>query len=212
MEMPDSVIGIMEGVVALQATYGVVSTIVIYVRAFVMFITFGYLRLRRRRYYRNKSQYIIMSNVTRRDEATQLVNMSLNTLLKLHSVLLVTPQHVPENCTDSRWKYFKICRVIEIGKRIISVNVLVVCDQNMNYIYVLSRWEGSAADSRVLCDAVTRTHGLKVNVVSDHTANKAEEGDDRRRQPDGLYNDHSLQLVYTSHVGDRPMSKQEEMT
>ncbi|KAL8495124.1 hypothetical protein ACS0TY_019333 [Phlomoides rotata] len=32
----------------------------------------------------------------------------------------------------------------------------------MNYIYVLSGWEGSAADSRVLRDAVTRTHGLKV--------------------------------------------------
>ncbi|KAL6504693.1 hypothetical protein OROHE_023451 [Orobanche hederae] len=32
----------------------------------------------------------------------------------------------------------------------------------MNFIYVLLDWEGSAADSRVLRDAVSRTHGLKV--------------------------------------------------
>lgn len=36
-----------------------------------------------------------------------------------------------------------------------SVNVLVVCDHNMNYVYVLTGWEGSAADSRVLRDAIT---------------------------------------------------------
>lgn len=44
----------------------------------------------------------------------------------------------------------------------LSINVLVVCDQNMNYIYVLSRWEGSAADRRVLRDAITLTNGLRV--------------------------------------------------
>ncbi|KAL8492154.1 hypothetical protein ACS0TY_023692 [Phlomoides rotata] len=32
----------------------------------------------------------------------------------------------------------------------ISVNALAVCDIHMNYIYVLTGWEGSAADSRVL--------------------------------------------------------------
>lgn len=38
----------------------------------------------------------------------------------------------------------------------VSVNVLAVCDKNMNFIYVLTGWEGSAADGRVLRDAVTR--------------------------------------------------------
>ncbi|KAL8484114.1 hypothetical protein ACS0TY_026708 [Phlomoides rotata] len=84
------------------------------------------------------------------------------------------------NCTDNRWKYFKGClgaldgtyipiKVLATDmscyrnrKGIISVNVLAVCDRNMNYIYVLFGWEGSATDSRVLRDAVTRTHGLKV--------------------------------------------------
>lgn len=32
----------------------------------------------------------------------------------------------------------------------------------MNFVYVLSGWEGSAADSRVLRDAVTRPNGLKI--------------------------------------------------
>ncbi|KAH6822384.1 hypothetical protein C2S53_003849 [Perilla frutescens var. hirtella] len=41
--------------------------------------------------------------------------------------------------------------------------MLAVCDQNMNYVYVLTGWEGSAADSRVLCDVITRSNGLKVS-------------------------------------------------
>ncbi|KAH6805242.1 hypothetical protein C2S51_030073 [Perilla frutescens var. frutescens] len=41
--------------------------------------------------------------------------------------------------------------------------MLAVCDKNMNYVYVLTGWEGSAANSRVLCDAITRPNGLKVS-------------------------------------------------
>ncbi|XP_057779518.1 uncharacterized protein LOC130998101 [Salvia miltiorrhiza] len=44
----------------------------------------------------------------------------------------------------------------------ISTNVLGVCDRNLQFVYVLSGWEGSAADSRVLRDALNRPHGLKV--------------------------------------------------
>lgn len=44
----------------------------------------------------------------------------------------------------------------------ISTNVLVVCDRNMQYVYVLPVWEGSASDARVLHDAVNRPNGLKV--------------------------------------------------
>ncbi|KAL8487679.1 hypothetical protein ACS0TY_024121 [Phlomoides rotata] len=44
----------------------------------------------------------------------------------------------------------------------ISVNVLGVVDTNMKFVYVLTGWEGSAADSRVLRDAINRTSGLKV--------------------------------------------------
>ncbi|KAL0433435.1 UNVERIFIED_CONTAM: hypothetical protein Slati_2677800 [Sesamum latifolium] len=44
----------------------------------------------------------------------------------------------------------------------IAVNVLGVCDRDMRFIYVLVGWEGNAADSRVLRDAITRTIGLKI--------------------------------------------------
>ncbi|KAH6783242.1 hypothetical protein C2S52_008201 [Perilla frutescens var. hirtella] len=46
----------------------------------------------------------------------------------------------------------------------VTVNMLVVCDQNMNYVYVLTGCEGSVADSRVLRDAISRSNGLKVPI------------------------------------------------
>lgn len=33
---------------------------------------------------------------------------------------------------------------------------------NMNFVYVLTGWEGSAADSRVLRDAISRQHKLMI--------------------------------------------------
>ncbi|KAL8497093.1 hypothetical protein ACS0TY_020681 [Phlomoides rotata] len=47
-------------------------------------------------------------------------------------------------------------------KGLVTVNVFGVCDMNMKFIYVLTRWEGSTTDSRVLRDAINHTHGLKV--------------------------------------------------
>lgn len=35
-------------------------------------------------------------------------NCVLNTLLKLYTILLVTPEPVADDDTDSRWKYFKV--------------------------------------------------------------------------------------------------------
>ena len=49
-------------------------------------------------------------------------------------------------------------------KNEIATNVLGVCSQDMQfiYIYILPRWEGSTADSRVLRNAISRRNGLKV--------------------------------------------------
>ncbi|KAK9271994.1 hypothetical protein L1049_002363 [Liquidambar formosana] len=47
-------------------------------------------------------------------------------------------------------------------KNEIATNVLGVCSQDMQFIYVLPGWEGSAADSRVLQDAVSWRNGLIV--------------------------------------------------
>ncbi|CAL2240256.1 unnamed protein product [Prunus armeniaca] len=44
----------------------------------------------------------------------------------------------------------------------ISQNVLAACNFDLEFMYVLSRWEGSAHDSKVLSDALSRRNGLKV--------------------------------------------------
>ncbi|XP_075490887.1 uncharacterized protein LOC142529279 [Primulina tabacum] len=104
----------------------------------------------------------------------------LGSVLKLHTILLVKPSPVDETCTDETWKWLKGCigaldgtyinvhvPVLEKGKYrtrkgTIAVNVLGVCNRDMNFIYALCGWEGSAADARVLRDALSRDDGLKV--------------------------------------------------
>ncbi|KAG8380356.1 hypothetical protein BUALT_Bualt06G0007000 [Buddleja alternifolia] len=107
-------------------------------------------------------------------------NNVLTVLLKLHTLFLVKPVPIEEDCANDRWKWFKGClgaldgtyiplRVAQKDKGRyrnrkgdISTNVLAVCDINMNYVYMLCGWEGSAADSRVLKDAITRANGFRI--------------------------------------------------
>ncbi|KAG8388663.1 hypothetical protein BUALT_Bualt02G0148700 [Buddleja alternifolia] len=107
-------------------------------------------------------------------------NGVLSVLLKLHSLFLVKPTPIEDDCTNELWKWFKGClgaldgtyiplRVAQKDKARyrnrkgdVSVNVLAVYDINMNYVYMLCGWEGSAADSRVLKDAITRDNGFRV--------------------------------------------------
>ncbi|KAL0290075.1 UNVERIFIED_CONTAM: hypothetical protein Sangu_2589800 [Sesamum angustifolium] len=104
----------------------------------------------------------------------------LHAVCKLHAVLLANLTLITEDCLDLRWKWFKGClgaldgtfidvrvQLHEKGryrtrKRQVAVNGLGVCNPNMQFIYVLSGWEGSAADSRVLRDAIHRDGGLCV--------------------------------------------------
>ncbi|KAG6436906.1 hypothetical protein SASPL_101810 [Salvia splendens] len=44
----------------------------------------------------------------------------------------------------------------------ITTNTIAVCDQHLRFIYVFPGWEGSAGDSRILRDAVSRPLGLQV--------------------------------------------------
>ncbi|KAI3708695.1 hypothetical protein L2E82_38050 [Cichorium intybus] len=103
-----------------------------------------------------------------------------NAVIRLHSRLLKKPEPVLDDCTDHRWKWFTNCLGALDGtyikcivpveekaryrtrKNDIATNVLGVCSQDMQFIYVLTGWEGSAADGRVLRDALLRPHGLKV--------------------------------------------------
>ncbi|KAH9722638.1 DDE Tnp4 domain-containing protein [Citrus sinensis] len=114
------------------------------------------------------------------ETVSRYFNSVLNEVLWLHNVLLRVPDPVPENCTDERWKWFKNClgaldgtyirvRVSEnykpryrTRKGEIATNVLGVCSRDMKFIFVMSGWEGSASDSRVLRDALNKPTSLKV--------------------------------------------------
>ncbi|XP_024978959.1 uncharacterized protein LOC112516168 [Cynara cardunculus var. scolymus] len=104
---------------------------------------------------------------------SRYVHRVLSALLRVQDILFSKPTPVEDDCTDRRWKWFKGClgaingTYIEVTvhesdkpryrtrKGHIAINVLGACTRNMNFIYVLSGWEGSATDSRVLRDAVT---------------------------------------------------------
>ncbi|KAL0423932.1 UNVERIFIED_CONTAM: hypothetical protein Sradi_0928000 [Sesamum radiatum] len=106
----------------------------------------------------------------------------LHAVCKMHKVLLAKPTPIANDCSDPRWKWFKGClgaldstfidvRVPEhekgryrTRKCQVEVNVLGVCNPNMQFIFVLSGWEGSAADGRVLRDAIHRPNGLRVPI------------------------------------------------
>jgi hypothetical protein len=47
-------------------------------------------------------------------------------------------------------------------KQRITTNVLGVCDRQMKFLYVLAGWEGSASDSRILRDAMSREDSFVV--------------------------------------------------
>ncbi|CAN1175207.1 hypothetical protein LINPERHAP2_LOCUS31819 [Linum perenne] len=111
---------------------------------------------------------------------SRTIRKVLCSILKLHHILLAEPIPVPDNCTDARWKYFKGCfgaldgTLINVRapkrfqaryrtrKGTTAINVLGVCNQNLQFIYCLAGWEGSAHDSRVLRDALSRPDDFRV--------------------------------------------------
>ncbi|KAG8499127.1 hypothetical protein CXB51_005587 [Gossypium anomalum] len=104
----------------------------------------------------------------------------LNAVIHLQDVLFKKAKPITANSTDLRWKWFKNClgaldgihikiRVPTVDKPRyrtrkcdIATNMLSVCTPDMQFVYVLSGWECSVADGRVLRDAISRRHGLKV--------------------------------------------------
>ncbi|XP_058216710.1 uncharacterized protein LOC131327575 [Rhododendron vialii] len=107
-------------------------------------------------------------------------NAVLQAVLRLHRMLLVTPEPIPANYQDTRWNWFQNCLGALDGTYVpvnppavdrpryrsrkgeISTNVLGVCTRDLKFVYVLSGWEGSATDSRILGNAMERPHGLRV--------------------------------------------------
>ncbi|KAI8543376.1 hypothetical protein RHMOL_Rhmol08G0212500 [Rhododendron molle] len=107
-------------------------------------------------------------------------NAVLQTVMRLHQTLLVTPEPVPANYHDTRWNWFQNCLGVLDGMYVpvnppavdwarhrsrkgeIATNVLGVCTWDLKFVYVLYGWEGSATDSRILGNTLERPHGLKV--------------------------------------------------
>ena len=44
----------------------------------------------------------------------------------------------------------------------VTTNVLGVCDTKRDFVFILSGWEGSTADSGILHDAISRPNRLRV--------------------------------------------------
>ncbi|XP_057810926.1 uncharacterized protein LOC131025265 [Salvia miltiorrhiza] len=111
---------------------------------------------------------------------SKFVHLVLKAILKLHTILLVKPAPVPDDSTNNTWCWFKGCLGALDGSYInlmvsnvdkpkyrtrkgqIATNTLAVCDRNMQFVYVLPGWEGSAADLRILRDALQRANGFRV--------------------------------------------------
>ncbi|CAL1405628.1 unnamed protein product [Linum trigynum] len=95
-------------------------------------------------------------------------------------MLMKKPEPIPADLTNNRWKYFKSCLGALDGTHIdanplkeeqtkyrdrsgdLTINCLEVCTLNLEFIYYLAGWEGSAHDARVLRDALNRPNGLFV--------------------------------------------------
>ncbi|PPD86682.1 hypothetical protein GOBAR_DD16385 [Gossypium barbadense] len=104
----------------------------------------------------------------------------LNAVIRLQDMLFKKTEPISADSSDTRWKWFKNClgaldrthikiRVLTVDKPRyrtrkgdIATNMLGVSTPDMQFVYVLLGWEGLVADGRVLRDAISRRHGLKV--------------------------------------------------
>ncbi|XP_038887031.1 uncharacterized protein LOC120077199 [Benincasa hispida] len=81
----------------------------------------------------------------------------LTAVLQLQKLLLKKSEPIMSDCTDNRWKWFENC-LGALDDIYIKVKVNVADHPRYR---TRKGWEGSAVDSRVLRDAISRPHGLK---------------------------------------------------
>ncbi|MFQ6623608.1 hypothetical protein Gotur_004087, partial [Gossypium turneri] len=125
--------------------------------------------------YRPRIRSYILDFYAKRDYVKRLVYASDETCIEQAKPIIA-------NSTDPRWKWFKVLNCLgaldgthikirvptvdkpryRTRKGDIATNMLGVCTLDMHFVYVLPSWEGSVADGRILLDAISRRHGLKV--------------------------------------------------
>ncbi|CAN0913489.1 hypothetical protein LINGRAHAP2_LOCUS27965 [Linum grandiflorum] len=109
-----------------------------------------------------------------------MLHKVLQAIVNLHHTLLKQPKPIPENSIDMEILQVQNClgalddTHVKLRVRAedqvryrdrngdLLMSVLGVCNPNMEFIYVLARWEGSAHDGRVLRDALLRPNRLVV--------------------------------------------------
>ncbi|XP_043700414.1 protein ALP1-like [Telopea speciosissima] len=110
-------------------------------------------------------------------------NRVLCAILQLHTELLKPPRSTTQpkkylryfnNCIGAidgthipAWVSVDQHRRFRDRKGNISQNILAACDFDMRYTYILSGWEGSASDSRILDDAIHKEGEEKIVVPRD---------------------------------------------
>ncbi|XP_042487724.1 uncharacterized protein LOC122067929 [Macadamia integrifolia] len=112
------------------------------------------------------------------ETVSRYFNIVLGAIIKLYPILLKPPSvavhHRITNNEGRFYPYFKDCIGAIDGSHIpawvhlsdhprfrdrkgdISQNILAACDFDMKYTYILSGWEGSASDARILDNALHR--------------------------------------------------------
>ncbi|KAL4035996.1 hypothetical protein IC575_004710 [Cucumis melo] len=131
-----------------------------------------------------KSRVIQREFVRSEETVSRHFNLILLVVLRLYDELIKKLVPITNNCTDQRWKCFKVHKVevnflgaldgtyikfdlpavdrptFRMRKGKITTNVLGICNMKRDFVYVLAGWEGSAADSWILRDALARHNRL----------------------------------------------------
>ncbi|TYK15952.1 retrotransposon protein [Cucumis melo var. makuwa] len=124
---------------------------------------------------------VIQRKFVRSDETvSRHFNLVPLAFVRLYKELTKRSVPVTNNYNDQRWKCFENCvgalegtyiklnvhatdmPTFRMRKGENATNVLGVCDTKGDFVYVLAGWERSAADSQILCDALSRENGLQV--------------------------------------------------
>ncbi|KAK9148290.1 hypothetical protein Scep_007047 [Stephania cephalantha] len=114
------------------------------------------------------------------DTVSKVFRRTIGALIRLQRMLLKHPVPIGPEENDLRWSYFQGCLGAIDGTHIPiivcnnqkarfrcrkgfpTMNVMCACTPSKLITYILPGWEGSAADGRILRDALSRRNGLKV--------------------------------------------------